>query len=86
MVHFAGEGVAIVVARDAATARDAADAVEVDYDRLEPVLDMEAALADGATLVHPDLGTNRNALWIFDSAEAGSGGSAARRPPSPSSG
>ncbi|HKS51680.1 MAG TPA: xanthine dehydrogenase family protein molybdopterin-binding subunit [Pseudonocardiaceae bacterium] len=73
-VHFAGEGVAIVVARDAASAEDAAGAVEVDYDVLPPVLDMEAALADGATLVHPDLGTNRNALWVFDSAEAGTGG------------
>jgi carbon-monoxide dehydrogenase large subunit len=73
-VHFAGEGVAIVVARDAASAEDAAGAVEVDYDQLPPVLDMEAALADGATLVHPDLGTNRNALWVFDSGEAGTGG------------
>jgi carbon-monoxide dehydrogenase large subunit len=73
-VHFAGEGVAVVVTRDAAAAEDAVEAVQVDYDPLEPVLDMEAALADGATLVHPDLGTNRNALWVFDSAEAGSGG------------
>ncbi|MGH3801519.1 MAG: xanthine dehydrogenase family protein molybdopterin-binding subunit [Pseudonocardiaceae bacterium] len=73
-VHFAGEGVALVVARDAAAARDAADAVEVDYDGRKPVLDMEAALAGGATLVHPELGTNRNALWIFDSGQAGSGG------------
>jgi aerobic carbon-monoxide dehydrogenase large subunit len=73
-VHFAGEGVAIVVARDAASARDAADAVEVDYDARQPVLDMEAALADGATLVHPELGTNRNARWVFDSGVAGSGG------------
>ncbi|MGH3694755.1 MAG: xanthine dehydrogenase family protein molybdopterin-binding subunit [Pseudonocardiaceae bacterium] len=75
-VHFAGEGVAIVVARDAASARDAADAVEVDYAALEPVLDMEAALSEGATLTHPELGTNRNAFWVFDSGAAGSGGSA----------
>jgi aerobic carbon-monoxide dehydrogenase large subunit len=75
-VHFAGEGVAIVVAREAASAEDAIEAVQVDYDPLEPVLDMEAALADGATLVHPELGTNRNALWVFDSAEAGTGGDA----------
>ncbi|HEY2724110.1 MAG TPA: molybdopterin cofactor-binding domain-containing protein [Pseudonocardiaceae bacterium] len=74
-VHFAGEGVAVVVARDAASAEDASEAVEVDYDELDPVLDMEAALADGATLVHPDLETNRNALWVFDSGEAGSGSS-----------
>jgi carbon-monoxide dehydrogenase large subunit len=76
-VHFAGEGVAVVVARSAAEARDAADLVEIDYEPLEPVLDMEAALADGATLVHPDLGTNENATWVFDSGEAGTGASVA---------
>ncbi|MEU7816463.1 xanthine dehydrogenase family protein molybdopterin-binding subunit [Pseudonocardia sp. NPDC049154] len=76
-VHFAGEGVAVVVARTAAEAKDAADLVEVDYDPLDPVLDMEAALAEGATLVHPDLGTNESATWVFDSGEAGTGGSVA---------
>ncbi len=25
-------------------------------------------------LAHPDLGTNKSALWVFDSAEAGTGG------------
>jgi carbon-monoxide dehydrogenase large subunit len=75
-VHFAGEGIAVVVARSAAEARDAADLVDVDYDVLDPVLDMEAALEEGATLVHPALGTNVNANWVFDSGEAGSGGSA----------
>ncbi len=74
-VHFAGEGVAVVIARSAAEGRDATDLVEVDYDPLEPVLDMEAALADGATLVHPDLGTNENATWVFDSGAAGTGAS-----------
>ena len=74
-VHFAGEGVAVVVARSAAAARDAADLVEVDYDPLEPVLDKEAAAADGAFLVHPELGTNVSATWVFDSAAAGTGGS-----------
>ncbi|MCF7552871.1 xanthine dehydrogenase family protein molybdopterin-binding subunit [Pseudonocardia sp. WMMC193] len=74
-VHFAGEGVAVVVARTLAEARDAAELVEIDYDPLDPVLDMEAALAEGATLVHPDLGTNESATWVFDSGEAGTGGS-----------
>jgi aerobic carbon-monoxide dehydrogenase large subunit len=74
-VHFAGEGVAVVLARTAAEARDAGDLVEVDYEPLEPVLDMEAAIASGATLVHPDLGTNENATWVFDSGAAGTGGS-----------
>jgi aerobic carbon-monoxide dehydrogenase large subunit len=76
-VHFSGEGVVAVVARSAAEARDAAELVEIDYEPLPPVLDMEAALAEGATLVHPDLGTNRNALWVFDSGEAGTGASVA---------
>ncbi|UZJ24307.1 xanthine dehydrogenase family protein molybdopterin-binding subunit [Rhodococcus antarcticus] len=72
-VHFSGEIVAIVVARSAAEATDALDGIEIDYDELPAVLDMEAALAEGADLVHPELGTNRNALWIFDSGEAGTG-------------
>jgi carbon-monoxide dehydrogenase large subunit len=73
-VNFAGEVVAVVAARSAAEARDAAALVEVDYDDLPVVLDMEEALKEGADLVHPDLGTNRNAFWVFDSGEAGSGG------------
>ncbi len=74
-VHFAGEGVAVVLARTAAEARDAADLVEVDYEPLDPVLDMEAALADGALPVHPELGTNRSDVWVLDSGAAGTGGS-----------
>ncbi|MEV6901918.1 molybdopterin cofactor-binding domain-containing protein [Amycolatopsis sp. NPDC051372] len=73
-VNFAGEGIAVVVARSAGEAHDALEAIEVEYDELPVVLDMEAALAEGAPLVHEDLGTNKNALWIFDSAEAGTGG------------
>jgi carbon-monoxide dehydrogenase large subunit len=74
VVRHAGEIVAVIAARTPAEARDAADLVEVEYDDLPVVLDMEAALADGSPLVHPDLGTNENATWVFDSAEAGSGG------------
>jgi aerobic carbon-monoxide dehydrogenase large subunit len=73
-VHFAGEAVAVVVARSAAEARDALDAIDVDYEDLPVVLDLESAAAEGAPLVHPDLGTNRNATWTFDSADAGTGG------------
>ncbi len=73
-VTFAGEIVAVIAARSAAEARDAADMVVVDYDDLPVVLDMNEAIKDGADLVHPDLGTNVNATWIFDSGEAGTGG------------
>ncbi|MDX6236560.1 MAG: aerobic carbon-monoxide dehydrogenase large subunit [Kribbellaceae bacterium] len=71
-VAFAGEVVAMVVARTAREARDAADLVDVDYEELPPVLELKAAAADEA-LAHPDLGTNVSAFWKFDSAEAGTG-------------
>jgi carbon-monoxide dehydrogenase large subunit len=74
IVHFAGEGVAVVVARSAYEAYDALESIDVDYQELPVVLNMEAALADGAPLVHPELETNRNALWVFDSAESNTGG------------
>jgi carbon-monoxide dehydrogenase large subunit len=73
VVNFAGEAVAVVAARSAAEARDALDVIDIDYEDLPVVLDMAAALEDGAELVHPDLGTNRNAVWTFDSAEMGTG-------------
>src|SRR5664279_6551790 len=74
VVHHAGEIVAVIAARSAAEARDAADGVTVEYDDLPVVLDMEQALADGSPLVHPELGTNENATWIYDSAATGTGG------------
>ncbi|MQW74626.1 molybdopterin-dependent oxidoreductase [Nocardioides sp. dk4132] len=77
-VAFAGEIVAVVVARSAAEARDAAELVDVEYDELPAALDLkEAAAADasnGGALAHPELGTNKSAYWVFDSAEAGTGG------------
>ncbi|SES07815.1 xanthine dehydrogenase family protein molybdopterin-binding subunit [Actinokineospora terrae] len=73
-VNFAGEAVAVVVARGKAQAHDALEAIDVDYDELPVVLDLTAAVADDSPLVHPDLGTNSSAHWVFDSAEAGTGG------------
>ncbi|MEP9382646.1 xanthine dehydrogenase family protein molybdopterin-binding subunit [Nocardioides sp. KR10-350] len=73
-VNFAGEIVAVVAARSAAEARDAAEQVLVEYDELPAVVDLEEAL-DDSVLAHPDLGTNKSALWVFDSAQAGTGGS-----------
>jgi carbon-monoxide dehydrogenase large subunit len=77
-VAFAGEIVAVVVARSAAEARDAAELVEIEYDELPAALDLkdaaEATRENGGALAHPDLGTNKSAFWRFDSAEAGTGG------------
>lgn len=72
-VAFAGEIVAVVIARSAAEARDAAELVDVDYEQLTPVLGLKEALTD-EVLAHPDLGTNKSAYWKFDSADAGTGG------------
>ena len=71
-VRFAGEAVAVVVARTYYEAHDALDAIDVDYDDLPVVLDLAAA-ADDTVVIHSDLGTNRSATWVYDSAEAGSG-------------
>ncbi|HEY6595813.1 MAG TPA: xanthine dehydrogenase family protein molybdopterin-binding subunit [Asanoa sp.] len=73
-VRYMGEAVAVVAARSRGAALDGLAAIEVDYEPLPIVLDMEAALAEGADLVHADKGTNRSYDWVFDSAEAGAGG------------
>ncbi|SNT15528.1 carbon-monoxide dehydrogenase large subunit [Asanoa hainanensis] len=75
-VRFMGEAVAVVAARSRAAALDAIAAIEVDYEPLPAVLDMEQAIAEGADLVHAGKGTNKGYTWVFDSAEAGTGGDA----------
>ncbi|MGH9579546.1 MAG: xanthine dehydrogenase family protein molybdopterin-binding subunit, partial [Terriglobales bacterium] len=57
-VCYVGEPVVAVVAESAYAARDAADFVEIEYDPLPAVVDMEKALEKGGPLVHPDLKTN----------------------------
>lgn len=51
-VRFVGERLAAVAATDEATARQAADAVVAYFEPLEPVVGIEAALADGAPDLH----------------------------------
>jgi len=53
VVRYVGEPVAIVSAEHPELARRAADRIVVDYEPLEPVTDMEAALRDDAPRVHP---------------------------------
>ncbi|MDA2988884.1 MAG: xanthine dehydrogenase family protein molybdopterin-binding subunit [Actinomycetota bacterium] len=57
-VRQVGDAVAVVLATDPVHAADALDAIEVDYEPLDAVVDMEAALAPGSALVHDDAGTN----------------------------
>ncbi|MEU6507102.1 xanthine dehydrogenase family protein molybdopterin-binding subunit [Streptomyces sp. NPDC046942] len=69
-VRHAGDPVAVVAARDRYAAADALEAIEVDYDPLPPVLDLEAALAPDAPLVHADKGTNRCYTWPLATGES----------------
>ncbi|GEL21945.1 carbon-monoxide dehydrogenase large subunit [Pseudonocardia sulfidoxydans NBRC 16205] len=62
-VNHVGDGVAVVLAASAAAARDAVDLVEVEYEPLPAVVDIEAALEPGAPLVHEELGTNHCYTW-----------------------
>ncbi len=71
-VAFAGEVVACIVARSAAAARDAVELVDVSYDELPVVLDLEEAFTD-KVLAHSNLDSNLSATWVFDSGEAGTG-------------
>jgi aerobic carbon-monoxide dehydrogenase large subunit len=67
-VRYVGDAVAVVVARDRYAAADALEAIEVDYDPLPAVVDMETALED-KVLVHSELGTNRCFTWPFTGGE-----------------
>jgi xanthine dehydrogenase D subunit len=53
VVRHQGEPVAIVAADDPETARRAVESIDVSYEVLQPLVDMEAALLDGAPQVHP---------------------------------
>src|SRR3954469_2468674 len=53
IVRYAGEPVAVVVASDRYVARDAADAIVVEYDMLPAVVDPERAMTGAPAVIHP---------------------------------
>jgi carbon-monoxide dehydrogenase large subunit len=57
-VRYVGEPVAVIVAEDRYIAEDAVAFVDVDYEPLPAVIDLERALESGTTLVHEDVGSN----------------------------
>ena len=69
-VRHVGDGVAVVVAEDRYVARDAADLVEVDYEPLDAVADVLAAVEEGAPQVHPEAPGNVAFDWQLGDAEA----------------
>ncbi len=57
-VRFVGEPVAVVLAEDPYKAMDAAELVVVDYEPLEPVSSVDAALKDEAPRIHDSAPSN----------------------------
>jgi aerobic carbon-monoxide dehydrogenase large subunit len=57
-VRFVGEAVAVLCAESPAQGADACELVEVDYEPMAPIADVESALAPGAPLLHDDVPGN----------------------------
>jgi CO/xanthine dehydrogenase Mo-binding subunit len=57
---YHGHAVAAVAATSVEAARDALEAIEVDYELLEPVLDLDRALETDAPVLHDDIGNGSN--------------------------
>ncbi len=61
-VNYVGDGVAAVLATNETASRDALDAIDVQYEPLKAVVDLEDALSD-KNIIHKDLGTNKSYTW-----------------------
>src|SRR3954463_231655 len=72
-VNHVGEAVAVIAARSKAAAQDAVELVDVDYDLLPVVLDMEEAVKQQAHLCHDHIDSNTCHHFVFDAGEAGTG-------------
>ena len=57
-VRYVGEPVAIVVATSRAAAEDAGERIDIRYEPLPPVTDVEKALEKEAPVIHDELGSN----------------------------
>ncbi|WP_332776486.1 xanthine dehydrogenase family protein molybdopterin-binding subunit [Polaromonas sp.] len=69
-VRFVGEAVAAVVALTLQQARDAAEAIAIDYDELPMVVDMNDATAPGAPAICPEAPDNIAAETRYGNAQA----------------
>jgi len=57
-VKFAGEPIVMVLAESRYIAEDALADIQVDYEPLDVVVDMEKALEDGSPIIHEEIGSN----------------------------
>lgn len=68
-VNYVGEAVAFVVAADRYLAEDALDLIEVEYDTLPAVMELEPAVIEGSPLVHEDVPGNVAATLVQETGE-----------------
>src|ERR1700754_4606477 len=64
-VRFVGQAVAVVIADSKNLAKDAAEAVVVDYEELPAVPDIRAAIKPGAPQLHPEAPGNVIYDWVI---------------------
>jgi len=64
-VRFVGQAVAVVIADSKNLARDAAEAVVVDYEELPVVADVHTAIKAGAPQLHPEAPGNQVYDWVI---------------------
>ncbi|MFC6490447.1 xanthine dehydrogenase family protein molybdopterin-binding subunit [Nitratireductor sp. GCM10026969] len=69
-VRYVGDAVAIVIADTRGQARDAAEAVQVDYEEMPAVTDAVKALEPGAPQLHPEAENNLIFDWEIGEAAA----------------
>jgi carbon-monoxide dehydrogenase large subunit len=65
-----GDGIAVVVAEDRYTARDALDLIDVTYERLDAVTDPDAAVEEDAPTVHEEASDNVAFDWELGDEDA----------------
>nr|WP_256204926.1 xanthine dehydrogenase family protein molybdopterin-binding subunit [Aeropyrum camini] len=69
-VRFTGDIVAVVVAEDPYTAYDALEAIDVEYEPLPVVVDVEEAIKPGAPQLHDEAPGNIAFKWRFTGGES----------------
>jgi carbon-monoxide dehydrogenase large subunit len=72
-VCYAGQPIVAVIARDRYVAEDAAARIRVDYEILEPIVDLDSATQDGAPLAHTDLDSNVAGGWTEERGDVEAG-------------
>ncbi|MFQ5595426.1 MAG: molybdopterin cofactor-binding domain-containing protein [Anaerolineae bacterium] len=82
--RYVGEPIVMVVAKSRYIAEDAVETIMVNYEPLDPVMNLQTALSEDSTLVHEDVGSNVAAHVIqrkgnYDAARAQAGVVISRR-------